>query len=143
MDDLEKARQCAAVMFANDNASKGLGIQIVIPEPGFAEARMTVTEQMLNGFAVCHGGYIFTLADSAFAFACNAYDQITLAAGANIDFLKPVYAGDKLLAVATERSRGGRTGVYDVRVTNQNEEEIAIFRGRSHATRETVIPTAT
>lgn len=143
MDDLEKARQCAAAMFANDNASKGLGIEIDIPEPGFAEARMTVTEEMLNGFEICHGGHIFALADSAFAFACNAYDQLTVAVGANIDFLKPAYAGDNLLAVAAERSRGGRTGVYDVRVTNQDEEEIAIFRGRSHATRKNVIPVIT
>ena len=141
MDDLEKARQCATVMLEKDNASAGFGISIDIPKPGTAKARLTVSEEMLNGFAVCHGGHIFALADSAFAFACNAYDQLTLAAGADIDFLKPAYAGDALLAVAVERSRGGRTGIYDVRVTNQDDVEIAVFRGRSYATRQSIIST--
>jgi acyl-CoA thioesterase len=139
MDDLEKARECAVAMIANDSASKGLGITVEIPASGSAQARFTVTEKMLNGFAVCHGGHIFALADTAFAFACNAYDQVTLAAGADINFLKPAYAGDQLLAVAVERSRGGRTGIYDVCVTNQDEEEIAVFRGRSYATRKPLI----
>jgi len=134
MDELEQARQCAAVMMAKDNASRSLGIEVAIPHPGSATARMTVSEEMLNGFAVCHGGHIFALADTAFAFACNAYDRLTLAAGANIDFLRSAHAGDKLIATATERSRGGRMGVYDVRVTNQDDEEIAIFRGKSYAT---------
>jgi acyl-CoA thioesterase len=141
MDDLEKARRCATVMLEKDNASAGLGINIDIPKPGTAEARLVVSEEMLNGFAVCHGGHIFALADSAFAFACNAYDQLTLAAGADIDFLKPAYAGDALLAVAVERSRGGRTGIYDVRVTNQDDVEIAVFRGRSYATRKSILST--
>ncbi len=134
MDELEQARQCAAVMMAKDNASRSLGIEVAIPSPGSATARMTVSEEMLNGFAVCHGGHIFALADTAFAFACNAYDRLTLAAGANIDFLRSAHAGDKLIATATERSRGGRMGVYDVRVTNQDDEEIAVFRGKSYAT---------
>lgn len=134
MDELEQARQCAAVMLAKDSASKSLGIEIEIPTPGSAIARMTVTEQMLNGFAVCHGGHLFALADTAFAFACNAYDRLTLAAGANIDFLRSARAGDRLVATATERNRGGRLGLYDVRVSNQNDEEIAIFRGKSYAT---------
>jgi acyl-CoA thioesterase len=139
MDDLEKARRCATVMLEKDNASAGLGISIDIPIPGTAEARLIVSKEMLNGFAVCHGGHIFALADSAFAFACNAYDQLTVAAGADIDFLKPAYAGDALLAVAVERSRGGRTGIYDVRVTNQDDVEIAVFRGRSYATRKSIL----
>ncbi|NOX69698.1 MAG: hydroxyphenylacetyl-CoA thioesterase PaaI [Gammaproteobacteria bacterium] len=139
MDELEKARQCAATMLANDNASKSLGIEIEIPNPGSAIARMTVTEQMLNGFAVCHGGYLFALADTAFAFACNAYDRLTLAAGANIDFLRSAQAGDSLVATATERNRGGRLGLYDVRVSNQNDEEIAIFHGKSYATKKPLL----
>ena len=139
MDELEIARQCAALMMAKDNAAKGLGIDIEIPGPGAAIARMTVTEEMLNGFSVCHGGYIFALADTAFAFACNAYDQRTVAAAANIDFLRSAYVGDTLVAEAAERQRGGRMGVYDVRVTNQNDDEIAVFRGKSYATRRTVI----
>ena len=109
MNDLEKARRCAQVMSANDSASKALGIEIEIPDAGSAIARMTVSEAMLNGFAVCHGGHIFALADTAFAFACNAYDRLTLAAGASIDFLRPVHAGDALVATAVERQRGGRT----------------------------------
>ena len=142
MNDLEKARICAEVMSANDSASKALGIEIEIPDPGAAIARMTITESMLNGFAVCHGGHIFALADTAFAFACNAYNRLTLAAGANIDFLRPAHVGDALVATAAERQRGGRTGVYDVQVTNQNDEEVAVFRGKSYATRKPVIPDA-
>jgi acyl-CoA thioesterase len=94
---------------------------------------------MINGFAVCHGGHIFALADTAFAFACNAYNQVTFAAGASIDFLRPARVGDKLLAVATERHRGGRSGIYDVSVSNQDDEEIAVFSGRSVATREAIL----
>ena len=140
MNDLEKALRCAQVMSANDSALKALGIEIEIPDAGSAIARMKVSEAMLNGFVVCHGGHIFALADTAFAFACNAYDRLTLAAGASIDFLRPVHAGDALVATAVERQRGGRIGVYDVMVTNQNEEEVAIFRGKSYATSKSLIP---
>lgn len=139
MNDLETARKCAAVMFEKDAASRALGIAIEINAVGSANASVTVTEQMLNGFAVCHGGYIFALADSAFAFACNAYDKLTVAAGADIDFLRPAYVGDELTAIVLERSRGGRTGIYDVTVTNQNAEEVAVFRGRSYTTSQSVI----
>ena len=134
MDELQKARDCAGVMMAKDNTARSLGIEIEIPSPGSAIATMTVTEEMLNGFAVCHGGHIFTLADTAFAFACNAYDRLTLAAAANIDFLQSACSDDRLTATATERRRGGRLGVYDVRVTNQDDEEVALFRGKSYAT---------
>ena len=140
MNDLDTARQCAEIMLEHDSASQALGIAIEIPQPGSAIARMKVTETMLNGFAVCHGGHIFALADTAFAFACNAYDRLTLAAGANIDFLKSAYAGDTLVATAVERNRGGRLGVYDVRVLNQDDEEIAVFRGKSYATSKALIP---
>jgi acyl-CoA thioesterase len=107
---------------------------------GHAEARVAVTPDMINGFDVCHGGYIFTLADTAFAFACNAYDQVTYAGGASIDFLRPVKVGDELVAIAYERYRGGRSGVYEVTVRNQDGEEVAVFTGRSVATRDSILP---
>ncbi|MEM9058203.1 MAG: hydroxyphenylacetyl-CoA thioesterase PaaI, partial [Pseudomonadota bacterium] len=92
-----------------------------------------VTATMVNGHGTCHGGLLFTLADSAFAFACNAYDEATVAAGATIDFLRPARAGDQLVAQARERRRGRRTGVYDVTVLNQRGETLALFRGRAMA----------
>ena len=122
-------------MLANDNASRDLGFDVTVEKPGAAIARVTVSTSMLNGFGVCHGGHIFALADTAFAFACNTGDRVTVAAGASIEFLRPASAGDQLTATAVERSRGGTAGVYDVSVTNQDGVEIAVFRGRSHATR--------
>ncbi len=139
MDQLEIAKRCANAMFEKDAASRRLGISVEVTCAGQAEARVEVTADMINGFDVCHGGYIFTLADTAFAFACNAYDELTYAGGASIDFLRPVRVGDMLVAVATERHRGGRSGVYDVTVSNQNGEEVAVFTGRSVATRETIL----
>jgi acyl-CoA thioesterase len=100
---------------------------------------MEVRDNMLNGHRVCHGGFVFALADTAFAFACNTYDRVTLAAGASIEFLRPAKAGDRLKAIASERFRGGRTGLYDVIVSNQDDEQIALFRGRSHATNEAIL----
>ena len=126
-------------MYEKDAASRRLGISVEVTCAGQAEARVEVAADMINGFDVCHGGYIFTLADTAFAFACNAYDELTYAGGASIDFLRPVRVGDMLVAVATERHRGGRSGVYDVTVSNQNGEEVAVFTGRSVATRETIL----
>ncbi len=137
--ELDIAKKCAAAMYEADASSKALGISIEVTGVGQAEARVEVTPAMINGFAVCHGGHIFTLADTAFAFACNAYDQVTFAGGASIDFLRPARVGDKLLALAKERHRGGRTGVYDVSVTNQDGEEVAVFSGRSVATRESIL----
>jgi acyl-CoA thioesterase len=134
MSDLETARRCADAMWAKDTASQALGIRIDVVAPGEVRATMEVRPDMLNGHDVCHGGYVFTLADTAFAFACNAYGQVTVAAGAQIDFLRPAKAGDRLTALAAERHRGRRTGVYDVAVTNQAGETVALFRGRSHAT---------
>ncbi len=139
MDQLEIAKRCANAMYEKDAASRRLGISVEVTCAGQAEARVEVTADMINGFDVCHGGYIFTLADTAFAFACNAYDELTYAGGASIDFLRPVRVGDMLVAVATERHRGGRSGVYDVTVSNQNGEEVAVFTGRSVATRETIL----
>ena len=134
MDDSALAQLCSAKMYADDAASQALGIQIEVTAPGCAEARLEVRPDMLNGHDVCHGGLIFTLADTAFAFACNTYNKVTLAAGASIEFLRPAKRGDQLLATATERHRGGRSGIYDVVVTNQDAVEVAIFRGRSHMT---------
>ena len=137
--ELDIAKKCAATMIEADAASRRLGISVEVTRAGQAEARVEVTADMINGFDVCHGGYIFTLADTAFAFAGNAYDELTVAGGASIDFLRPARVGDRLVAVATERHRGGRSGVYEVTVSNQNGEEVAVFTGRSVATRETIL----
>jgi len=133
MDSLEQARACADRMFANDTASRALGIEIEIPETGSAIATMTVRPDMTNGFDLCHGGLIFTLADTAFAFACNAYDDVTVAGSGTVEFLRPVYEGDLLRAVALEEHRGKRSGVYAVEVVNQRDEFVALFRGRAVA----------
>lgn len=133
------AERVAAAMWARDDASKGLGMRIVAVGPGHAEMSMTVRADMLNGHAICHGGFIFTLADSAFAFACNSYNLNTVASGCGIDFLAPAREGDVLTARAQERSAAGRTGVYDIEVTNQNGDKIALFRGKSYRIKGHVI----
>jgi acyl-CoA thioesterase len=119
-------------MYANDAASRALGMRILEVGPGRARVAMQVREDMVNGHRTCHGGFIFSLADSAFAFACNTYDAVTVAAGAAIEFLAPARLGDELIAIAEEQTRSRRTGVYDVTVVNQGGERIALFRGRSH-----------
>ena len=119
-------------MFANDRASKMLGMRIVEVGPGRAVLEMTVVEAMLNGHDICHGGLIATLADSAFAFACNSHDELTVASGFGIDFVAPGRRGDVLTARCSEVTKAGRTGVYDTDVTNQRGERVAVFRGRSH-----------
>jgi len=131
MDNLERAQACADKIFAGDKASKALGIEIEIPEVGTAVASMRVREDMLNGFDICHGGLLFALADTAFAFACNAYNDVTVAGSGTIEFLRPVFAGDELRAVALEEHHGRRGGVYAVEVVNQRDEFVALFRGRS------------
>ncbi|WP_310268494.1 hydroxyphenylacetyl-CoA thioesterase PaaI [Roseateles saccharophilus] len=125
----EKVRD---VMLADDAASRMLGMQIVEISPGRAVATMTVRADMLNGFAICHGGLIATLADSAFAFACNSRNALTVASGFGIDILKSAKLGDVLTATAEETSLAGRTGLYDITVKNQNGDLIAMFRGRSY-----------
>lgn len=127
----EIARRCAEAMYANDSASQRLGIEISGVAPGRATASMSVTDDMVNGHGICHGGYVFTLADTAFAFACNTYNERTVAAGAGIDFLEPVVAGARLTAAAVERTRRGRSGVYDVTVSTAEGQVVAEFRGRS------------
>ncbi|MCW5656556.1 MAG: hydroxyphenylacetyl-CoA thioesterase PaaI [Burkholderiaceae bacterium] len=119
-------------MFANDRASKALGMRIVEVGPGRAVLEMEVRESMVNGHDLCHGGLIATLADSAFAFACNSYNELTVASGFSIDILAPGKLGDVLTARCAEVSKSGRTGVYDAVVTNQRGERVAVFRGRSH-----------
>lgn len=139
MDKLERARACANRMYAGDKASQALGIEIEIPESGSAIATMRVREDMVNGFNICHGGLVFTLADTAFAFACNAYDDLTVAGSGMIEFLRPVYLDDVLRAVALEEHRGQRSGLYAVEVVNQHDEFVALFRGRSVSRGESVL----
>ena len=131
MNDLERARACAEKMYAGDSASKALGIKIEIPEPGSAVATMHINEDMVNGFDICHGGLVFALADTAFAFACNAYDNLSVAGSGTIEFLRPVNLSDDLRALALEEHRGRRNGLYAVEVLNQHNEFVALFRGRS------------
>jgi acyl-CoA thioesterase len=131
-DAANVAEACATAMFAQDRASQALGMRIIEVAAGYAQLAMSVREDMVNGHQICHGGLIFTLADSAFAFACNTYNAATVAAGGTIEFLAPGRLGDELTATAQEQSRSRRTGVYDVTVRNQHGECIALFRGRSH-----------
>jgi acyl-CoA thioesterase len=119
-------------MFARDRASKAMGMRIVAMSEGAAFLEMTVRDDMLNGFDICHGGFITTLADSAFAFACNSTGDVTVAAGLTVDFLAPARAGDVLTARAFEVVQNGRSGYYDITVTNQRGEQIALVRGRAH-----------
>jgi len=119
-------------MFARDRASKVMGMRIVAMSEGAAFLEMTVRDDMLNGFDICHGGFITTLADSAFAFACNSAGDVTVAAGLTVDFLAPARAGDVLTARAFEVVQNGRSGYYDITVTNQRGEQIALVRGRAH-----------
>jgi acyl-CoA thioesterase len=119
-------------MFRNDRASRLLGMQIVDVRPGSATLTMAIRDDMLNGHDICHGGLITTLADSAFAFACNSYNELTVASGFSVDLLAPGRLNDVLTARCTEVSKAGRTGVYDTEITNQRGERIAMFRGRSY-----------
>lgn len=131
MDKLALAKAAAEVMWRDDNASKWLGMRIEEVRPGYARLSMTVTPNMVNGHDLCHGGLIFTLADSTFAFACNSHNQRAVAAGCSIEFLAPAFLGDVLTAEGVEQALRGRTGVYDMKVTNQKDELVAVFRGKS------------
>ena len=139
MNDLETARLCAERMFDNDRASQGLGITVSVPSPGQAIAVMQVRDDMLNGFDICHGGYIFTLADTAFAFACNAYNDLAVAAAGSIEYLQPVHAGERLEASAVEEHREGRRGFYAVTVTRTDGAIVALFKGRSASRSEPLL----
>ena len=121
-------------MMERDLASAALGMAVVTDEPGFAVVRMTVRDDMLNGFAITHGGLVFALADTAFAIACNEDDRVTVAQGADITFLKSTSAGQVLEATAVRRARSGRSGLYDITVTDETGEVVAEVRGRSLTT---------
>ncbi|MCP8686559.1 hydroxyphenylacetyl-CoA thioesterase PaaI [Marinobacterium sedimentorum] len=139
MTPQQLADACAQAMFAKDTATQALEMEILEVAPGSAVIRMPVSPRMIQGHDSCHGGYIFTLADSAFAFACNTYNAITVGAGCTIDYLAPARLGDLLCARAQERSRSGRTGIYDVTIENQHGDCIALFRGKSHQVRGTLL----
>jgi acyl-CoA thioesterase len=128
----ETAEFVSTGMFANDRASQWMGMQVTSAAPGRATLTMTVRPEMLNGLGSCQGGFIATLADSAFAYACNSYNEMTVASGFDVDFMAPARLGDELSAAAVEVSKAGRVGVYDAQVTNQRGERIAVFRGRSY-----------
>jgi len=134
------AQATAHHMYAQDKATQGLGITLVDVHPGHARMQMTVRSDMLNGHGMCHGGFIFTLADSSFAFACNSYNVQTVAAGCSIEFLAPAFEGEVLTASAAEQSKSGKTGVYDVAVTNPQGKKIALMRGKSHQLKGEVLP---
>ncbi|GAB1640391.1 hydroxyphenylacetyl-CoA thioesterase PaaI [Krasilnikovia sp. MM14-A1259] len=135
------ARTAAHEMFDRDTASRSLGMELIAAADGTAEVRMPVTEAMVNGHDIVHGGFVFLLADTAFACACNSHGPVTVAAGADIAFLRPVRAGDVLVARAGERARQGRTGLYDVTVTREGPGDVvAEFRGRSHVVRQAGTP---
>jgi acyl-CoA thioesterase len=126
------AERAAHGLFERDRASQGLGMRLAAVRPGCARVVMTVRADMLNGHQVCHGGIVFALADSAFAFACNSHNDNTLAAAAAIDFLAAAAEGDELTAEAAELWRTGRNGIYEITVVNQRGERVALFRGRSY-----------
>jgi len=129
----------AQAMYSRDQASQHLGIRLLGIGPGYARLSMVVRPEMLNGHHACHGGLIFTLADSAFAYACNSYNQNTVASACHIDFLAPAREGDTLEAEAVEQSLSGRTGVYDITVRNRAGQSIALFRGKSYRIKGEVV----
>jgi acyl-CoA thioesterase len=129
-----RAQACAAAMWAEDRASPGLGMRLEEAGPGRAVLTMRITETMVNGHGICHGGFIFALADSACAFAANSYGERAVAQHASISFLRPGQPGEMLRAEAAERVRGGRSGIYDVRVINEQGEVVAEFRGQIRTT---------
>ena len=136
----ELARRCAEAMWRDDRASQALGMSLDAVGPGTATLSMTVTDTMINGHEICHGGLIFTLADSAFAFACNAYNKVTVAQHCSVTFLAPAKLGDCLTARAEERALNGRSGIYDIRVENQDGKAIAEFRGHSRTIKGHLVP---
>lgn len=140
-DEQSIAQQVAHLMWADDRASAALGMEIVDIAPGRARLRMTVRRDMTNGHGICHGGFIFLLADSTFAFACNSRNQKAVAASAEIHFLAPAHEGDQLLAEGVEQHLAGRSGVYDTRVTDQTGRLVALFRGKSATIKGQFVPT--
>ena len=143
MDADTLARACADKMWALDNASQGLGMAIRDIAPGHAVMTMEVRPSMVNGHGLCHGGFIFTLADSTFAFACNTHNEMNVAQHCAVTFLRPARLGDTLIAEATERVREGRSGIYDVCVRSLNGDVIAEFRGHSRTMGQKFFPEPT
>ena len=141
MTELEIAKRCAETMWNDDRASRALGIEIEVTGVGAASARMTIRDDMVNGLDVCHGGLVFALGDTAFAIACNAYDVQSFAASCQVEFLRPAILGDQLLAIASEEHRGRRSAYYTVRIFNQRDELVALFRGRSWSNGKSIIRT--
>jgi acyl-CoA thioesterase len=133
------AQATAHAMWSRDHAAQALGMRIETVAPGSANLSMAVRQDMVNGHAICHGGMIFSLADTAFAYACNSHNRNTVASACNIDFLAPALLGDTLQAQAVERSQSGRTGVYDVTVRSQSGKTIALMRGKSYRIQGEVI----
>lgn len=134
------AQATAAALLENDACSRWLGLRLEQVGPGYARMSMAIRPEFLNGHQICHGGLIFTLADSAFAFACNTYDINTVASGCTIEFLLPVKGGDELSAEAVEQVLSGRHGIYDIRITNLAGQTVAMFRGRSAQIKGRVLP---
>jgi len=140
MNAEQLAKACADAMWAEDQASRGLGMELISVGPGHAELAMTVTDRMVNGHKICHGGFIFTLADSTFAFACNTYNQRTVAQQCAVTFITAGKLGDRLTARGVEVNRRGRSGIYDITVTRQDGTVIAEFRGHSRTIEGELVP---
>lgn len=140
MNAEQLAKACADAMWAEDQASRGLGMELISVGPGRAELTMTVTDRMVNGHKICHGGFIFTLADSTFAFACNTYNQRTVAQQCAVTFITAGKLGDRLTARGVEVNRRGRSGIYDITVTRQDGTVIAEFRGHSRTIEGELVP---
>ena len=141
MDAMARARKVGETMFAVDTASRlTMGMELLSCEPGRAVLRMPIRAMHHNGHQICHGGFIFTLADTTFAFACNSHNKNAVAAGCSIEFLKPVREGDVLTCEGIEQTLSGRHGIYDMRVQNQHGEVVALFRGKSAQIAGTVFP---
>ena len=134
------ARTVGETMYRKDTAAQHIGITLKEIKPGEAVMTMRVSDYMLNGHSICHGGYIFTLADTAFAYACNSYNQNTVAQAAQINFVRPTPVNVLLTATATEIARTGRTGLYDITVQDESGQAVAFFRGNSHTIKGQMIP---
>ncbi|MGB0127307.1 MAG: hydroxyphenylacetyl-CoA thioesterase PaaI [Rhodocyclaceae bacterium] len=126
-------------LYARDRNAQSVGIQLDEIRPGFARMHLKIRPEMTNSHDICHGGVIFTLADTAFAYACNSYNHNTVASSCSIDFVAPAHAGETLTAVAEERARSGRTGVYDIEIMNGQEHVVAYFRGKSYRVKGEVV----
>jgi acyl-CoA thioesterase len=140
LDAQSLAEQCARVMWKEDRVSQQLGVSIEHVGAGTARLSLAVSDKMTNFHGTCHGGYIFTLADAAFAIACNSYNQRAVAQFCSIAFIAPAYVDDKLVATANEVARQGRSGIYDVTIRNQKGEQIAEFRGHSRTVNGVYLP---